>query len=50
MKLKTLQNISNVEGIEPLRRFIAQQIGDIITAINGKIAVNENLDGAIGEL
>lgn len=50
MKLKTLQNIANVDGFETLRRFVSQALSDVVTAINGKIAVNENLDGAIGEL
>lgn len=47
MKIKVPQSISNTESLEDLRKFTSQVLDQVITAINGKIALNENLDSAI---
>lgn len=47
MKIKVPQSISNSESFEEMRKFTSQILDQVITAINGKISLNENLDSAI---
>lgn len=43
-RLKTYQDLSNVEGLEELQKFISQMTKDIVDTINGKINVADNLE------
>lgn len=47
MKIKVPQSLSNCESWEELRKYSSQSLEQIVTAINGRIALNENLDSAI---
>lgn len=47
MKIKVPQSVSNTENFEDLKKYTAQVLDQVITAINGKIALNENVDAAI---
>ncbi len=42
MKIKTIQDTSNVQSWEELRRFSSQSINDLVTVINGKIDLVDN--------
>ncbi len=42
MKIKTIQDISNVQSWEDLRRYSSQSINDLVTVVNGKIDFVDN--------
>lgn len=43
MKIKTYQNLSNIETLQEYIRFASAAIGDIITEINGRLSFQENM-------
>lgn len=47
MKIKVPQSVSNTETFEDLRKYSAQVLDQLVTAVNGKISLSENLDSAI---
>lgn len=47
MKLKVPQSIHNTRTWEELRRYLAITLDDILTALNGRISVGDNLDGQV---
>lgn len=42
MKIKTVVDLANTEGLEGLRRFTAQAIKEIVDLLNGRIGLTDN--------
>lgn len=47
MKLKTVQNLGNLQEIEELSRFVAQFAQDVVSVVNGNLSLLENLKGTL---
>jgi len=47
MKIKVPQDLSNIETFEDFKKFVSQTFSQVVTVINGRIALGENIDGTI---
>lgn len=47
MKLKTVISVNNLETWQELRRYTSVALGDIVTAINGRLSFSDNCQTSV---